>query len=138
MAQRATILNGRQMDRKERLRLEAVEFIERHYRDALNGAFDLDAQVLRDMCELLGLNQSQFALILGIDKGSLSNVINRRRRMMRSTQLLMLERLAMELARPGSALCLIQGGRPEICREDMRLLIENIRFNLRFDKKAES
>ena len=54
----------------------------------------------------MNLNNKEFSAILGVDKASFSNIL-KRDKMSRSVGLLIIERLGMELSRPGSARCLI-------------------------------
>lgn len=84
------------------LREAARRFFEESYRSVLFGRLSLSVAHMQAIQDMAGLNRSQFAQVLGLDKGSLSNIMSGRRQMQRSTQLIALERLGMELARPGS------------------------------------
>lgn len=81
----------------------AKDFYKRMYRAVLN-----DKQVVLSIGEIqaiqtfLRLNNAEFAQLIGINKASLTNIY-KRGKLSKPVELLIVERLGMELSRPGSA-----------------------------------
>lgn len=93
-------LSGRVIEKAESQ--IAVKFFKTRYREILNDKYQLKVEELVAIQDLMGLNNIEFATILGVDKGSYSNII-KRGKMSHPVGLLAIERLGMELSRPGSA-----------------------------------
>lgn len=97
-------LSGRVIERAEKQ--IAITFFKTYYRKILEGKYQLKSNEIIAIQELMNLNNKDFSTILGIDKASFSNIL-KRDKMSRSVGLLIIERLGMELSRPGSAQCLV-------------------------------
>lgn len=93
-------LSGKVIEKAERL--VALEFFRSHYQEIIEDRYQLKVDELVAIQELLKLNTQEFATLLGIDKGSLTN-IRKRGKMSHPVRLLAIERLGMDLARAGSA-----------------------------------
>ena len=80
----------------------ALEFFEERYNAAFKGRGTLKKQEILAIQHFLNLNNVEFAKLIGIDKGALSNIY-KRDSLSRPVCLLIFERLGMELSRSGSA-----------------------------------
>ena len=93
-------LSGRTIERVERIL--AIGFFRNQYAVIFRGKYQLNVDEIVAIQELMGLNNQEFATILGVDKGSFSNIL-KRGKLSRSVGLLVIERLGMELSMPGSS-----------------------------------
>jgi DNA-binding transcriptional regulator YiaG len=108
----------------------ALDFIEKNYRAVLFKEKSLTSKELKAIQEILGVKSNQFATILGLDKGSLSNILRENREMQHSTQILVMERLGLELSRPGSIKAMLEDSQGEIKVDDnAKAVIERVRFS---------
>lgn len=108
----------------------ALGFIEKNYRAVLFKEKSLTSKELKAIQEILGVKSNQFATILGLDKGSLSNILRDNREMQHSTQILVMERLGLELSRPGSIKAMLENSQSEIKVDDnAKAVIERVRFS---------
>lgn len=90
----------------------ALHFFKRTYREIFHGERTLSIDELKGVQEILEVNRSDLGKLLGIHKGSVTNLF--KGKAMKSTLcILIMERLGMELARPGSARHMLEGGEPE-------------------------
>ena len=93
-------LNGFDIERAERD--IAFQFYENKYQEILSGVYKLNKDQIFSIQNYLGLNKLQFAKILGLDRGSLANIY-KRNSCSHPVQILIIERMGMELVRKGSA-----------------------------------
>jgi hypothetical protein len=107
----------------------ALAFFKRKYLSALKGSAALKKDEILAIQNFLNLNNTEFAALIGIDKASLSNIY-KRGALSRPVCLLILERLAMELARPGSAKRMSDGS-AKLSKPDSEVLreVNRIRFH---------
>lgn len=121
-------LNGADICRMSRS--IALSFIEKNYRAVLFKEKSLTSSELKAIQDVLGVRSNQFATILGLDKGSLSNILRENREMQHSTQILVMERLGLELSRPGSIKAMLEDSQSEIKVDDVaKAVIEKVRFS---------
>jgi DNA-binding transcriptional regulator YiaG len=107
----------------------ALSFIEKNYRPVLFKEKSLTSSELKAIKEILGLKSNQFATVLGLDKGSFSNILSDNREMQHPTQILVMERLGLELSRPGSVKAILEEYPSEL-KVDLvaKEVIEKVRF----------
>ncbi|HYX34567.1 MAG TPA: hypothetical protein VE954_15820 [Oligoflexus sp.] len=121
-------LNGDDIGRMSRS--IALSFIENNYRTVLFKEKSLSSAELKAIQEVLRVKANQFATILGLDKGSLSNILRDNREMQHSTQILVMERLGLELSRPGSIKAMLEDSQNEIKVDDVaKAVIERVHFS---------
>lgn len=117
----------------ERLsRLAALAFLEKNYRKALEkNSFTLSPQVVRAIMVYLKTNQSEFGQLIGCQKAKVSKILNDEQVISRAQALLALERLALEVARPGAIQNLLGHSDAEVAEADEALAKElnKIRFS---------
>lgn len=75
-------LSGSDIERLSRA--IALSFIEKNYRPVLFKEKSLTSMELKAIKEVLGLKSNQFATVLGLDKGSFSNILSDNREMQHS------------------------------------------------------
>lgn len=84
-------------------RLAALEFLKKNYSRALTDPdFQLSSKVVRAIIAFLGVNQNEFGLLVGCQKAKVSKILSGEQDISKSQALLAIERIAMELGRPGS------------------------------------
>lgn len=89
----------------------ALDFFSKFYRPILNGERTISVPELKGIQDILDVNRSEFGKLLGLHKGSVTNLF--KGKAMKSTLcILIMERLGMELGRPGSARNMLKGGKP--------------------------
>lgn len=93
-------LNGKDILDAERA--VALNFFKTNYQNILAGVHELDKNQIKAIQNYLGLNGLQFAKVIGLDRGSLTNVY-KRNSCSHPVQILIIERLGMELGRTGAA-----------------------------------
>lgn len=93
-------LNGSDIEKAERE--IAFQFYKQNYQNILSGVYELDKDEIVAIQNYLGLNQLQFAKIIGLDRGSLANIY-KRNSSSHPVQILIVERMGMELARKGAS-----------------------------------
>ncbi|NRA47343.1 MAG: hypothetical protein HRU09_20525 [Oligoflexales bacterium] len=93
-------LNGLDIEKAERE--IAFQFYKDKYQDILSGVYEVNKDEIFAIQNYLGLNKLQFAKILGLDRGSLANIY-KRNSCSHPVQILIIERMGMELVRKGSA-----------------------------------
>jgi DNA-binding transcriptional regulator YiaG len=91
------------------IRQAGYRFYLNTYRDLVYRKVVLTAAQLEDIRAVLNLNSSQFATLVGVRRGSLSNFVKGRRKMPHPSQILALDRLAYELLKPGTAKIFVKG-----------------------------
>lgn len=108
----------------------AFEYFRQNYTKAFEGKYQPQAWEIRSIISLWGVSRTQAASCLGIDKATLSNQMNDKRNMERSTAFLLLERLGQELARPGAVKAMVEIGSPEPSHfAQFEEEIENLRYH---------
>jgi ABC-type sugar transport system ATPase subunit len=116
----------------ERLsRLAALEFLKKNYRRALEDQdFTLRSKSVRGIIGLLNVNQMEFGILVGCKKAKVSKILANEQAISRSQALLALERLAMEVVRPGSTRYLLGNVEGELAEPDNRMAeeINGLRF----------
>jgi len=90
----------------------AKRYFLENYRLGLRGKFAPNAEQIQAIQHFMGINRSEFSAVLGVDKGSFTNIL-KREKISRPVALLILERLGMELVQPGSIKALIHGEAPK-------------------------
>jgi hypothetical protein len=96
----------------EILRMEralALEFFKSAYRMILLGQRSIAPAELKAIQDILGVNRTEFGKLLGLHKASITNLF-KGKAMSPTLANLIMERLGMELGRPGSARALLCGG----------------------------
>lgn len=83
--------------------LAALNFLKVNYKKAINDAdFTLSASKIRAIISFLRVNQIEFGRLVGCQKAKVSKMLHSEQQISKSQAMLALERLVMELARPGS------------------------------------
>ncbi|WP_141730757.1 hypothetical protein [Oligoflexus tunisiensis] len=96
----------------EILRMErelALRFFKNQYRPILLGQRTITPDELKAIQDILGVNRSDLGKLLGLHKASVTNIF-KGKAMSPTLANLIMERLGMELGRPGSARLLLNGG----------------------------
>ena len=94
-------LSASEIDRLSRLAV--LNFLKRNYRNAIKDSnFSITSGAVRAIIAFLGVNQYEFGQLVGCQKSKVSKILHAEQQISKSQALLALERLAMELARPGS------------------------------------
>ena len=84
-------------------RLSAEEFVRVHYRAITMGKETLSSIQIKKIIDFLGLTYEETgALLGGLSKGTISNYVKGIRKAEGASSALMMERLSLELVRPGS------------------------------------
>ena len=111
-------------------RRAAFEYFRTNYTKAFEGKYQPESWEIRCIISLWGVSRTLAASCLGIDNSTLSNQINGKRNMERSTAFLLLERLGQELARPGAVKAMVQSDSPEPSRSSqIEEQIEQLRYH---------
>jgi hypothetical protein len=112
----------------------ALAFFSSSYRAIMKGERTISVNELKGIQDILDVNRSEFGKLLGLHKGSVTNLF--KGKAMKSTLcLLIMERLGMELGRPGSARHMLDGGNPTGHVPDARRVINQTRYG-RDDRAA--
>ena len=105
----------------------ALDFFSKHYLSILNGERTIFVDELKGIQDILEVNRSEFGKLLGLHKGSVTNLF--KGKSMKSTlSILIMERLGMELARPGSARNMLEGGKPHGKVLEASRVINGVRY----------
>ncbi len=111
-------------------RRSAFEYFRKNYTKAFEGKYQPESWEIRCIISLWGVSRTLAASCLGIDNSTLSNQINGKRNMERSTAFLLLERLGQELARPGAVKAMVENDSPEPSRStQIEEQIEQLRYH---------
>jgi hypothetical protein len=97
----------------ELLRMErelALQFFKNQYRPILLGQRTITPDELKAIQEIFGVNRTELGKLLGLHKASIPNIF-KGKAMSPTLANLIMERLGMELGRPGSARLLLSGGK---------------------------
>ena len=105
----------------------ALAFFSRAYRAIMNDERTISVAELRGIQDILDVNRSELGKLLGLHKGSVTNLF-KGKAMKASLCMLIMERLGMELGRPGSARHMIDGGNPERQVPEARRVINQARY----------
>lgn len=107
----------------------ALKFFSSSYRAIMNGERTISVEELKGIQDILEVNRSELGKLLGLHKGSVTNIF--KGKAMKSTLcILIMERLGMELGRPGSARHMIDGGNPQGQVPEARKVINQTRYSL--------
>ena len=95
-------LSASELDRLSRM--AAFEFLKKNYHRSIeDGDFILSAEEVRAIISILRVeNLDEFGKLIGCQKSKVSKILNREQDISKAQAQLAVERLAMELARPGS------------------------------------
>lgn len=111
-------------------RRAAFEYFRKNYTKAFEGKYQPESWEIRCIISLWGVSRTQASSCLGIDKATLSNQINGKRNMERSTAFLLLERLGQELARPNAIKAMVEIDSPEPSRvSQIEKQIDQLRYH---------
>jgi hypothetical protein len=110
-------------------RRAAFEYFRKNYIKAFEAKYLPEAWEIRSIISLWGVSRTLAASCLGVDKTTLSNQINGKRNMERSTAFLLLERLGQELARPGAIKAMMESNSPEPSHSQIEKQIEQLRYH---------
>ena len=105
----------------------ALDFFARAYRPIWDHERSISVDELRGIQDVLDVNRSELGQLLGLHKGSVTNLF-KGKGMKSSLCMLILERLGLELSRPGSARHMLDGGVPKSTEKDAQKVIDVIRF----------
>lgn len=116
----------------ERLnRLVALNFLRENYKKSImDDEFTLAASSVRAIMVFLGVNQIEFAHLVGCQKSKVSKILRSEQQISKSQAQLAIERMAMELSRPGATRRLL--GDQGVCLgktdESMLKALDEIRY----------
>ncbi|MCX6107297.1 MAG: hypothetical protein NTY08_15835 [Proteobacteria bacterium] len=113
-------------------RLAVLNFLKLNYRKAIKDSeFGLSNSEVRACIAFLGVNQNEFGQLVGCQKSKVSKILRDEQRISKSQALLAMERLAMELARPGSTRKLLGDEGVEVGDADESLIkqLDELRFS---------
>lgn len=123
-------LHASEMDRLNRLAV--FDFLKKHYRKSImDSDFKLSSKVVRAVMAFLKVNQVEFGYLVGCQKSKVSKVLRSEQAMSKSQSLLVLERLMLELERPGSTRKLLGDEEVDVKVADKNLMdqIDKMRFS---------
>ena len=80
----------------------AIEFFKEKYGPVVDRVYQLNINELEAIQRRLDLNNVEFAKVLGVNKGSYSNIL-KRGKLLHSTALFAMDKLGRELLEPGAA-----------------------------------
>ena len=117
----------------ERLnRLAILKFLKENYKKAIKDSdFTLAPKAVRAIIVFLRVNQLEFGQLVGCQKSKISKILCAEQPISKSQALLAMERLSMELARPGSTKRLLGYDDVEVREADKELLaqLNDLRFS---------
>ncbi len=113
----------------------ALDFFARTYRAILKDERTLSVDELRGIQDVLGVNRSELGKLLGLHKGSVTNLF-KGKAMKASLCILIMERLGMELGQAGSARLLLDGSGTLQEEYAAQRVIHRVRFE--HDRKVAS
>lgn len=105
----------------------ALRFFSNAYRSIMNDERTISVEELKGIQDLLEVNRTEFGKLLGLHKGSVTNLF-KGKAMKTSLCILIMERLGMELGRPGSARHMLDGGNPQAQVPEARKVINKTRY----------
>ena len=106
----------------------AINFFTEKYRAVISGEYALSTDEIRAIQTYLNLNNKEFSRLLFITEGALTNIY-KRKKSQNNVGGIALERLAMELVRPGSAKQLLShAGAGRDIDEELQKTIDFVRF----------
>jgi len=105
----------------------ALSYFSKCYRVIMLGERTISVEELKGIQDILNVNRSEFGKLLGLHKGSVTNLF-KGKAMKPSLCILIMERLGMELGRPGSARHMLDGGNPEAQVPEARKIINQTRY----------
>lgn len=117
-------------------RRAAFAFFQENFSEILAGDRLLAGEVIKGIVEIFGVTRSDTAKLLGISKGQLSHLINNDRKISHTVSLLLMERLGMELARPGSSKALLGLGEVGAVERHLAKEIAVVRYSVKKKRAA--
>lgn len=117
----------------ERLsRLAAIQYFQDNYKRALTDEeFSISPAETIAIMAFLKVNQTEFGILIGCKKAKISKIISGKQEISRPQALLVLERLGMEIGRPGSIRKII-GDKDTIVKEAMADVTDKLN-KIRYD-----
>ena len=123
-------LSASEIDRLSRLAV--LNFLKVNYKKGIKDSeFTLIPSAVRAIIAFLGVNQIEFGQLVGCQKSKVSKILRSEQQISKSQALLAMERLVMELARPGSTRKLLGDEDIEVRDADEALVkqLNEIRFS---------
>ncbi|MBP9709273.1 MAG: helix-turn-helix domain-containing protein [Oligoflexales bacterium] len=112
--------------------LAAFQYFQDNYRRALNNEeFTISPAEAIAIMAFLKVNQTEFGILIGCKKAKISKILRGKQPISRPQALLVLERLGMEIGRPGSIRKII-GDKDTIVKEAMADVTDKLN-KIRFD-----
>ena len=105
----------------------ALSYFSKFYRIIMLGDRTISVEELKGIQDILNVNRSELGKLIGLHKGSVTNIF-KGKAMKPSLCILIMERLGMELGRPGSARHMLDGGNPEAQVPEARKIINQARY----------
>ena len=120
----------------ERLsRLAAIKYLQENYKRALTDSeFALTPKIVMTIMAYLKVNQTEFGILIGCQKAKISKILRGKQVISRSQALLALERLGMEVGRPGAIRKMI--GDKEIIVEEPKAEVTEKLNKIRYSSAA--
>ncbi len=112
-------------------RFAVLNFLKTNYvRSIKDTEFTLSAAAVRAIIAFLGVNQVEFSQLIGCQKAKVSKILRSEQQISKSQALLAMERLAMELARPGATRKLLGDENIEVREADAGIVeeLDRLRF----------
>lgn len=106
----------------------ALAYFSKYYHAIMLGERTISVDELKGIQDILHVNRSELGRLLGLHKGSVTNLF-KGKSMKPSLCILIMERLGMELGRPGSARHMLDGGNPEAQVPEARKIINQTRYS---------
>lgn len=106
----------------------ALTYFSKCYRLIMLGERTISVEELKGIQDILNVNRSELGKLIGLHKGSVTNIF-KGKAMKPSLCILIMERLGMELGRPGSARHMLDGGNPEAQVPEARKIINQARYS---------
>lgn len=122
-------MDGAEMARLSRL--SAEEFVRVHYKSVTMGQETLSSMQIKKIIEFIGLTYEEIGTLLGgMSKGAIANYVNGVREANGASSALLMERLSLELVRPGALKAMLGKEKtfpesPNSFRNDM----DKVRYN---------
>ena len=106
----------------------ALSYFSKFYRVIMLGERTISVEELKGIQNILDVSRSELGKLIGLHKGSVTNIF-KGKAMKASLCILIMERLGMELGRPGSARHMLDGGNPEAQVPEARKVINQARYS---------
>jgi DNA-binding transcriptional regulator YiaG len=114
-------------------RLSAEEFVRMHYKAVTMGQETLNSMQIKKIIDFLGLTYEEIGVLLGgMSKGTIANYVNGVRKAEGPSSALLMERLSLELVRPGALKAML--GKEKTFPESpnyFQIEMDKVRYNKR-------